>query len=307
MTLRLAHISDVHLGPLPNVRALDLMSKRITGYINWKRNRASRMAGETLGQLIDAMKARNPDHIAVTGDLTNLALDAEIASGAIWLQSLGGPSAVSAVPGNHDAYVPGALAKVVRAWKPWMSGEPTGAPMTKHGFPYLRIRGQVAIIGVNSAVATAPVLASGILTGRQAKGLAHILDHAREKGLFRVILIHHPPVRNAATPQKRLYGIGLFQKVVRDHGAELVLHGHTHVPQRNWIAGADGAQVPVFGVPAGGQTPGGKRPAAAFNLFDIDGEPGAWRCGFQEHSLTGKTGKTAITDRRILYGEAVHS
>ncbi|MFZ2103248.1 MAG: metallophosphoesterase, partial [Oricola sp.] len=237
MAFRLAHISDVHLAPMPHVRASDLFSKRVTGYINWKRNRAAHMAGGTLRQLVAAMLKQQPDHIAVTGDLTNLALDEEIANAAAWLRSLGDPADVSAIPGNHDAYVPGALAKAVAAWKPWMTGEAENVTRTKNGFPWLRARGPAAIIGVNSSVATAPFLASGIFSRRQAKGLAQLLDRAGERGLFRVVLIHHPPVRNATTPQKRLYGIRLFQSVIRAHGAELVLHGHTHLPQRNEIAG----------------------------------------------------------------------
>ena len=111
MVFKLAHISDVHLGPLPKVRAIDLVSKRITGYINWKRNRAAHMESATLERIVTAMKAEAPDHVAVTGDLTNLALDAEIANAALWLESLGPAADVSVVPGNHDAYVPGALAK----------------------------------------------------------------------------------------------------------------------------------------------------------------------------------------------------
>jgi 3',5'-cyclic AMP phosphodiesterase CpdA len=300
MAFQLAHISDIHLGPLPNVRMVDLMSKRITGYINWKRNRASHMAGDTLSRLLLALGAEKPDHIAVTGDLTNLALDAEIAAARDWLMALGTPETVSAIPGNHDAYVPGALGKSVAAWAPFMTGEPIDAKRTRHGFPYLRRRGPVALIGVNSAVATAPFLASGIFTNRQAKALRRTLDIAGKEGLFRVVLIHHPPVRHAATPQKRLYGIGLFQKVIREHGAELVLHGHTHLAQRHTIGGPDGNPVPVIGVPAAGQAPGGRRPAAAFNLFDIDGAPSDWRCAMQAHSIVGKLGQTEITERLEL-------
>jgi len=302
MTFRLAHISDIHLGPLPKVRRRELFSKRITGYINWKRNRARHMAGDTLESLVAAMQKAAPDHVAVTGDLTNLALDAEIEAAADWLESIGDPARVSAVPGNHDAYVPGALGRAVKAWRPYMSNEAPAIVKTGSGFPFLRERGPVAIIGVNSAIATGPFMASGVFSQHQAKGLAQALDIARDRDLFRVVLIHHPPVRNAAKAQKRLYGIRLFQSVIRDHGAELVLHGHTHLPQRNEIAMPAGAPVPVIGVPAAGEEPGGKRPAAAFNLFTVEGSPGAWRCGMEEHSLAGKTGLTEVTDRRVLYG-----
>jgi 3',5'-cyclic AMP phosphodiesterase CpdA len=302
MAFRLAHISDVHLAPLPKVRRRELISKRITGYINWKRNRARHMAGDALERLVEAMRKKAPDHVAVTGDLTNLALDAEIANAAAWLESLGDPADVSAVPGNHDAYVPGALARAANAWRSNMATDVPGIPLTRHGFPFLRERGPAAIIGINSAIATGPFMASGVFSRRQAKGLAKALDIARDKGLFRIILIHHPPVRYATTAQKRLYGIRLFQSVIREHGAELVLHGHTHLPQRNEIPGPERVAVPVIGVPAGGEEPGGKKPAAAFNLFEIDGRPGHWRCTLEEHSLAGRTRLTEVTDRRVLYG-----
>ncbi|QKV17080.1 metallophosphoesterase family protein [Oricola thermophila] len=302
MTFRLAHISDAHLAPLPPVRRRELFSKRITGYINWKRNRARHMAGDALDRLVAAMKGSAPDHVAVTGDLTNLALDAEIANAAAWLRGLGDPAAVSVVPGNHDAYVPGALARAVAAWHANMTSDAAAIPLTRHGFPFLRERGPAAIIGVNSAVATGPFMASGVFTRRQADGLSQVLEDARQKGLFRVVLIHHPPVRRAAAAHKRLYGIGLFQETIRKHGAELVLHGHTHLAQRNEIPGPGDLAVPVIGVPAAGEEPGGRRPAAAFNLFAIAGEPGRWQCSLEAHSLTGRTGTVAVTDRRVLYG-----
>ena len=62
------------------------------------------------------MHAAEPDHIAVTGDLVNLALDDEVEAARGWLETVGPPDLVSVVPGNHDAYVPGALARVRKAW-----------------------------------------------------------------------------------------------------------------------------------------------------------------------------------------------
>lgn len=303
MAFTLGHLSDVHLGPLPSVRAVDLFSKRVTGYINWRRNRASQIVSGTLGTLVNALQAKHPDHIAVTGDLTNLALDAEIANAAIWLQSLGAAEDVSVVPGNHDAYVPGALDKAVAAWKCNIGGDDTISGLeVRRSFPYLRVREPLAIIGINSAVATAPFMASGRFGTWQAKSMAALLEEASRKGLFRVVLIHHPPVRKAAVSQKRLYGIRAFQSVVERCGAELVLHGHTHLPQRHHIAGPDGTRVPVLGVPAGGQAPGHGKPSAAFNLFHIDGSAGEWKCRFEQYAVTGQTGRVNLTHKSELYG-----
>jgi 3',5'-cyclic AMP phosphodiesterase CpdA len=206
----------------------------------------------------------------------NLALGGEIELARLWLEALGAPADVSVVPGNHDAYVRGALAKACAAWSPYMRGDDAAGPARPGSFPYLRVRGPVALIGVSSARATAPFMASGFFGESQAGRLSRLLDEARRRGLFRVVMIHHPPVRGAAAAHKRLFGIGRFQRVMRRHGAELVLHGHTHLPTTYRIDGSDGA-VPVIGVAAAGQAPRGKRPPGQYNLFEISGAPGAWR------------------------------
>ncbi len=301
MAFVLAHISDVHLGPLPPVSVRDLLSKRLTGYLNWQGNRAGALSETTVLRLTGAIADHRPDHIAVTGDLTNLALDAELQNAAAWLKTLGDPADVSVVPGNHDAYVRGAIDRALTAWAAWLTGDDGVAPATNAGFPYLRVRGPVAVIGLSSAVATPPFIAAGRFDPAQAERLARVLRQAGEAGLFRIVLIHHPPVRNAAVPSKRLYGIGRFHKVVADHGAELVLHGHTHRDQRHAIHGPGGARVPVIGVPAAGQSPGGHWPPAAFNRFRIDQVAGQWRCAMQTWSVTGDSGPLALTDEHDLW------
>lgn len=282
---RLTHISDVHLSPLPHVRYRDLASKRITGYINWLRNRRKSMQGNTLERIIADMLEQAPDHIAVTGDMVNLALDLEIENAREWLKRLGEPENVSVVPGNHDAYVPGALAKACRKWEPWMRGDGIDNTGRQLQFPYLRQRGPVALIGVSSARATAPFMASGDFLPPQAKRLAAMLNEARECGLFRVVMIHHPPVYGATSAHKRLFGIGRFQKLIRNCGAELILHGHTHLATRHDIDGPDG-KVPVICVPSASQSYGGHKPPARYNIFDIaPQEGGGWSCLWQQRGI----------------------
>src|SRR5690606_33033198 len=148
----------------------------------------------------------------------------------------GAPHDVSVVPGNHDAYVPGSLDKACRAWAAWMRGDEAGRQVIdRNAFPYLRVRGCVALIGVSTARATAPFMANGFFREGQALRLGRILDETAARGLFRVVMIHHPPVRGAVRQHKRLFGIGRFHKVMHRHGAELVLHGHSHDPTLYWI------------------------------------------------------------------------
>lgn len=296
---RLAHLSDPHLGPLPDVSYRQLASKRITGYVNWQRNRKRHIRDGVIDMITSDIAAQKPDHVAITGDLVNLALDVEIEMARQWLVALGAPEWLSVVPGNHDAYVPGAFDKACVAWAPWMSGDGRTAPLNRDAFPFLHIRENVALVGVTTARATAPFMATGYFKRGQARRMGASLDHAASKGLFRVILIHHPPVRDAAAAHKRLFGISLFQKTVMRHGAELVLHGHTHLPTVNRIPGPDGS-IPVVGVAAAGEASGLLRPLAHYNLFEISGRPGAWNVTLTRRGLaTGKTGISELS-RQVL-------
>ncbi|MBB3963674.1 metallophosphoesterase family protein [Rhizobium metallidurans] len=284
---KLAHISDIHLGPLPHLSFRELFSKRITGFVNWHRNRRKHLFGGTLDLLLDDIRERQPDHLAITGDLVNLASGLEIRAAAGWLRELGDPRDYSVVPGNHDAYVPGAYEKSMRAWYHNVCGDlaPAEWQENKHIFPYLRIRGKVAIVGCSTAVATPPFAASGFFGERQARETVNMLRAAGEAGLFRVVMIHHPPIRGATSFHKRMIGIRRFAAVISTGGAELVLHGHTHLNTVHWLRGQTGP-VPVVGIASGSQGPGGSKPPAAYNLFSIDGSPGAWSLKGERFSLS---------------------
>jgi 3',5'-cyclic AMP phosphodiesterase CpdA len=116
-------------------------------------------------------------------------------------------------------------------------------------------------------------------------------------------MIHHPPVRDAVSQAKRLFGIDNFQRVVRRYGAELVLHGHSHLPSLHWIDGKQDS-VPVVGVAAAGQSPGGRKPAAQYNLIEIDGEPDRWRVKLTRRGLTGPAAPIAELETVDLYATA---
>ncbi|WP_155951256.1 metallophosphoesterase family protein [Rhizobium mesoamericanum] len=283
---KLAHISDIHLGPLPRLSVRELFSKRITGFVNWHRNRSKHLFGSTLDLLLDDIREKQADHLAVTGDLVNLASGLEIRAAAAWLKELGDPADNSVVPGNHDAYVPGAYEKSVRAWYDNVRGDlaPAEWQEDRHVFPYLRVRGKVAIVGCSTAVATPPFAASGFFGERQARDTVNMLRAAGEAGLFRVVMIHHPPIHGATSFHKRMIGIRRFGAVISTGGAELVLHGHTHLNTLNWLRGQT-SPVPVVGIASASQGPGGLKPRAAYNLFTIDGSPGAWELTGERFSI----------------------
>jgi 3',5'-cyclic AMP phosphodiesterase CpdA len=292
----LAHLSDPHLAPLPRPGWRDLIGKRVTGYINWQRKRRFVHDAHVLGRLVADMKAQGADHIAVTGDIANIALPEEFARGRRWLDRLGAPRDVSFVPGNHDIYVPEAANLALHAWGAHMASD-NGTS----GFPYLRRRGPVALIGLSSGVPTAPFLASGQLGAPQLARLAALLDATGDGGLFRIVLIHHPPVSEAA-PHKRLRDADALLHVIAEHGAELLLHGHDHLNMLNWLAGPAGSRVPAVGVPSASAAPGTGKDAAGYNLYRIDGAAGAWRCEAVSRCVA-PGGDVAEQKRTILTGQ----
>src|SRR5688572_3052283 len=133
----LAHLSDPHLQPLPEPRLRDLMGKRITGYLNWRFRRGPHHQEKVLDAILDDLAAARPDHIAVTGDLANLALDPEFAQGREFLARLGPADRVTVIPGNHDAYVRSGERAFLHQWGEYLAGDQE-AP---HSFPFLRERG----------------------------------------------------------------------------------------------------------------------------------------------------------------------
>ena len=287
----LAHLSDPHLAPLPALRLAELVNKRVTGYINWQRRRRFIHQRAVLDRLVADLKAQSTDHIAITGDIANIALEAEYPPGRAWLESVGTTQNVSLVPGNHDAYVREGLTFTDRAWGPYMRGEDGGA-----GFPYLRRRGLLALVGLSTAVATAPFMATGRLGSEQLDALSALLDDLRREDLFRVILIHHPPV-SAAHWHKRLVDAEALKRVIAARGADLLLHGHDHLHMLNWLEGPNGSRIPAVGVPSASAAPGTSRNAAAYNLYAIDGSPGAWRC---EMISRGITADGAVAEQRRM-------
>jgi 3',5'-cyclic AMP phosphodiesterase CpdA len=269
----LAHLSDPHLSPLPKPRLSELVGKRAFGYLNWTHNRHKFHRRDVLDTLVSDMLAQTPDHIAITGDLVNLALEAEFAPSRAWLESIGTPERVTVIPGNHDAYVRATRNRFAETWEGYIAGD----EVSDHGaaFPAVRRRGPVALISVSSAVPTPPLMATGWLGPSQLEALAKTLAGLAAEEVFRVLLIHHPLRSDARN--KRLTDSSEVLALLKQHGVELVLHGHDHIHSTIQVEGP-GYWIPVIGVPSASALPHGRHPPAAYNIFSIRRDGAAWRC-----------------------------
>jgi len=273
----LAHLSDPHLPSLPKPRLIELAGKRALGYVNWTRNRHKYQRREVLDVLVADVKAQAPDHIAVTGDLVNLALEAEFAPARAWLDDVGPPDRVTTIPGNHDAYVRATFHRFGETFAPYLAGDDGST-----GFPSLRRRGPLALISLSTAVPTLPLMATGTLGREQLAALEQVLERLSAEDVFRVLLVHHPLKSGAR--QKRMTDSADLLALLKRHGVELILHGHDHIHSTMWFEGPNG-KIPAVGVPSASALAHGGYPAAAYNLFTIEKDNAGWRCEQSVRSL----------------------
>ncbi len=284
MGFTIAHITDPHLAPAPMPGFADFRLKRFMGYVNWKRGREGLNDMGVLARLVEDLRRQAPDHIAMTGDLVNIGMPSEFRLAALWMKTLGDPDDVSFVPGNHDAYVRASMALLKATFEPWTTGD-SGLS----GFPYLRVRREIAIIGLTSAVPTGPLMATGRLGAKQLAAFAALLDETGAQGLARVVLIHHPPLSAGEPPFRGLTDAAAFERVIGEHGAEAILHGHTHrqlvrsLPSR--AARTLGGKVPVLGAPSAAAATHKPGYRAAYHLVRLELEQGLWRVSARVRGL----------------------
>jgi 3',5'-cyclic AMP phosphodiesterase CpdA len=303
LALTLAHLSDVHLGPLPPGAAWrNFALKRVIGCLSWGLNRRKIHDPQVAHAIAEDIKAADPDHVALTGDLVNVAALAEFSHGAKWLKDFGEPSWISFVPGNHDAYVPVRWERGLSHFAPYMEGEMaipashTSASLGS-GFPYVRLRRNLAVIGLSTAEPQSLIRAGGSLGSKQLQALSKLLPDLKAKGYYRVLIIHHPPLPGLAPNRKALTDAGALQEIITKEGAELVLHGHNHREMLNFIDGAAG-KIPVIGVPSASSNGTRQHEPAAWNHYEINRIQGNWVTDVSIRSWDIQT-KAIVTKRHF--------
>jgi 3',5'-cyclic AMP phosphodiesterase CpdA len=235
--MRIAHFSDLHILSLAGVRPHRFLNKRVTGYANLRLKRGHIHHPDYVRAIAREVRRCGVDHVVITGDLTNLALDEEFAAVRTLLDvELGLPSGdVSVVPGNHDLYTRGAL-RTKRFVKYFAENMTTDMPdlgveIPLGRFPFVRLRGAAAIIGLTSAVPRLPLFATGKIGQPQADALTRILAHPEVRKRTPVLLMHHPVHNPVSTVKRFLTGLddaALLWTSIRDVPRGLVLHGHLH-------------------------------------------------------------------------------
>jgi 3',5'-cyclic AMP phosphodiesterase CpdA len=266
---RLAHVTDPHFRSFSGAQWGDFLGKRALGALNVAlvRRRKHRMA--LLERLREDLRGRAVDHLALTGDLSNVSLESEWLEARRWLQAYGAPpEAVTVIPGNHDTYVP----EVVRAGtfeRVFGAFQTADLRAADAPYPFVRLRGEVALVAVNSCVPTGDLGAWGEIGRPQLESLEAQLADPQARARTRVVLIHHPPVLHRPPEHRNLRDREALRALLRRTGADLVLHGHDHRDERATLEGPSGVPIPVVG--AGSASYEGRPDRRSrYNVYEIE-------------------------------------
>jgi 3',5'-cyclic AMP phosphodiesterase CpdA len=214
---------------------------------------------------------------------------------------MGPPSQVTVIPGNHDAYVRAKWSETFALWSDYMNSDASNRPGGREvdgeiAFPSLRVRSHAAIIGVSTARPSGLFLAVGSVGKSQLKRLEKILEETAGQGLFRILLIHHPPLPGVVSKRKGLTDESALRSVLQRQGAELILHGHGH---RTSIAPFEmpEGQIMAIGVPSAsalGRKPGRR---ARYHLCRVERNAEGWKVSVSVR------GYSRAEDRFVAEGE----
>lgn len=233
MTIRLAHLSDIHFGD----------------------ENAAAVAGAA-----ELIRREAFDLVIVSGDLTRFAENWEFEAAVAWLDSL--PEARLVTPGNHDAPY---LAWIERIFAPFRRFERWIGPA-----PFQTWQGAgFAVRGVNTARGAQPRLnwSKGQISAGQA-GETAAWFAGQPPDRVRIVVAHHPLIEMIGGPMTaRVWGGDAAARTFAEARVDLVLSGHIHAPFTWPYPHGDGK---TYGVGAGTLSVRERGVPPSFNVVEVE-------------------------------------
>ncbi|CDG33832.1 putative phosphohydrolases, Icc family [Parasaccharibacter apium] len=272
LSVCLAHMSDPHLPP-PTIAWSAFLNKRLLSRILWVSRRKHVLLPSVTAELLENIASHKElSALLISGDITNFGTKEEYRQAAAWLSTL--PLTPVVVPGNHDFMAPISYRNSLAQWETWSDS----------AFPFVRFFGRVAVIGLNSALPTPPFTAYGRIDRKQRQKLASLLAKLGEEGYCRVVMLHHPPRKKLLPFRKSLINTPALSSLLRRHGADLVLHGHSHDATITTVEGTD---IPLLGVGAAAMNSQNPERRASWNHLTFTPHEEGWQIRLIRRDHTG--------------------
>jgi 3',5'-cyclic AMP phosphodiesterase CpdA len=274
--MRVAHFSDLHLLDLAGVPPTRFLNKRLTGWANLRLKRGSIHRASYVTAVAREIARGGFDHVVITGDLTNLALEPEFERATALLRTDLGidPARVTVVPGNHDVYTRGAMRahRFEHYLAPWLAGDLPDLSSRAGTFPNVKVRGPVAFIALSSAVPRPPLVAAGEIGRPQLDALREVLAHPEVSARTPVFVLHHPLVHPWSRLKAHIEGLRDAQELASLVGrarSAIVLHGHLHRRIQRELT-TQGGRVLQIGATSASLHHADADRMSGFNVYDID-------------------------------------
>lgn len=233
MTFRVGHISDLHIWEFENPGVSKFLNKRLVGGLNLLLHRGDAHSVGVVEHALNRFDELDVDHVCISGDLTNLALPSEFRAAKHVVDGIhDAHRRVSLVPGNHDYYTYEAERerRFETTFADYLYSD-MPAYQQESGYPFVHLRDDVAIIGLNSGIATPPLMATGTVRETEVRALEALLKDPEITSRFALVMVHHPLTPN---PNKRIQASRKLTNdeevlsILRHGGVDLVIHGHNH-------------------------------------------------------------------------------
>lgn len=273
--IRIAHVSDLHVlsRTIAAWRSI-IFNKRMTGYANLVLRRGRVHRRDYLHTVL-AAAAESADHVVVTGDITNLALEHEFEEASALLAELARRVELTVVPGNHDIYLPSTHRerRFPHHFRHYLTSDlpELSCDLAAGEYPCVKLRGHVAIIALSSGVPRPPFIAAGYLGHEQIEAFERVLAHPEVQRRTPVVLVHHPPLDTRPRIVQLKDGLvdaKAFRRALSVLSRGLVLYGHVHVRARCTLRTESGA-LDVIGASGAALDHTNSSVRAGFNLYEI--------------------------------------
>lgn len=232
--MRFLHFSDIHLeAGFSEVNRRLFLNKRFMGWANLTLRRRRHFEGALakVTALGDFARTIGVDVALCTGDHTALGTEPEIRLARDALKPFETlPHGLVTIPGNHDVYLPDAVAVFERHFGELLRSDRPELAVDGR-YPLVRLFGDhVAVVAVNSARPNPPMFRStGLIPQVQLDALRSTLEELRDRFVF--VMTHYAPRLANGKPDSARHGLENADAFLRataalPHGA--ILHGHVH-------------------------------------------------------------------------------
>ncbi|MCL5035134.1 MAG: metallophosphoesterase [Bacteroidetes bacterium] len=282
---RIAHLSDTHISP------------------EYNRHNVGK-----LRSLLAFVVDEGYDHIVLTGDITGQGEDRDFRSVRRLLKYFGllDYERLSVTIGNHDIFGGVHRAEDLFSFKThcrtvnyadklkafeqaFKETLPKKAYPSQEVFPFVKIVGPAALVGMNSVskfhAVFNPFGSNGQILPEQIQAAETILRHPTVNGLKKILLIHHhfnkyQPLADSIAKKLyhkfegqtlKLHGRKWIAETFGKIGVDAVLHGHTHVDEIYGTSGVLYSSTALDSIRAKSDT-GRNEESLAFNELAIDGD-----------------------------------